>query len=330
MHNLDFSKGYAGIAITWNGETPWHGYGNRVPDGADLDQWRVAAGLDWEIERRKVLYGIMKDDGKKGLAIYPDRDVLLRSDTEAPLSIVSKQYHVVQPAEVMEFYRDLIDAYGFKMETAGSLAGGRRIWALAKTGDETRIMGQDQIRAHLLLATSYDGTMATTGKYVDTRVVCENTIQVALGEGGATEFRLTHSKKFDPEEAKGALGLSHEVWQEHVETVNKLASKTVDLETAMAFFTKVLGDDAVTVDKDSGKIEYSTTFEKMFTAYNKGPGSQFRSAHNTAWGLVNAVTFFQDHMAKTNKQGSRLNSSWFGAGANRKQKAWEEAVALAA
>ncbi len=328
-HEIDFSTGRAGIAITWNGETPWHGYGERVADGATLDEWRVAAGLGWDVESRKVLYGVVDDNGRKTVAVYPDRKVLLRTDTQAPLSIVSEGYHVVQPKEVLAFYEDLIKANGFKMDTAGSLMDGRRIWALARMGATTTIYGQDRVEGYVLLATSYDASMATTAKWVSTRVVCNNTLEMASNERG-TEFKLNHKTKFDPEEAKGALGLSKEAWEKFEANANKLASKHVDLDTALAFFTKVLGEDAVTMDLDTGKLVYTSTFEKMFAAYQRGPGANLRSANNTAWGLVNAVTFYQDHMAKTNKSGSRLNSTWFGQGASRKAKAFSEALALVA
>lgn len=328
-HEIDFSTGRAGIAIRYDGETPWHGYGNRVSDDADLDTWRVEAGLNWDVARRRVLYGVMREDGTKAVAQYAGRQVLLRTDTQEPLSIVSDGYHVVQPGEVMEFYRDLIEANGFKMDTAGSLMGGRRIWALAKLGKETRIFGQDRVNGYLLLATSYDGTMATTARFVATRVVCNNTLQIGLQEAGEG-FKLNHDREFDADEAKAALGLNEEAWKRFEDESCRMACTYVDLETSLAFFTKVLGKDAVVLDETSGKMVYAPTFEKMFAAYQRGPGATLRSAQNTAWGLVNAVTFYQDHMARGNASGSRLNSAWFGAGAARKNRAYEEALKLAA
>lgn len=335
MHELDFSTGNAGIAITHDGSTPWHGYGTRLNDDATLDQWRVAAGLNWEVDERTVYYSkripeIVGTDFDTRNVPQPieNRKALIRSDNQECLSIVGKGYHVVQPEEVINFYKELIEANGFKMDTAGSLMDGRRIWALASIGESTRIYGQDKIDGYVLLATSYDGTMATTCQFTSVRVVCNNTLEWATMDGKGA-FKMGHNKVFDPEEAKGALGLTKESWELYEQNVNKLAQTTVDLETAVAFFSTVLGKDGVAVDED-GKLTYSTTFQKMFAAYEKSPGANLRSAHHTAWGLVNAVTFYQDHMAKTNKSGSRLNSAWFGAGANRKKKALEEALKIAA
>ncbi len=328
-HELDFTTGNAAIAITWDGETPWHGYGQRVRDGATLDEWRVAAGLGWDVETRKVLYGVKDAEGKKKIEIYPDRKILLRTDTQGPLSIVSDSYHVVQPKDVLGFYEELIKQSGFTMHTAGALFGGKRIWALAKLGKETRVFGQDKIEGFLLLATSYDGTLATTGRYTSVAVVCNNTLQMALSGTNNSEFKLNHNKKFDADAAKAQLGLSQDAWEDFESKVVKLANTTVDLETAMAFFTKVLGKDAVTLDEESGKVVYSSTFEKMFSAFKNSPGADLRARKDTAWGLVNAVTFYQDHMAKSNKSGSRLNSAWFGTGAARKERALEVGLEIA-
>ena len=151
-HALDFTTGNAGIAIREDGETPWHGYGTRCPDGADLDQWRIAAGLNWDIDERPVYYSKKNEFGANIPTQVPNKKGLIRTDNQDCLSIVSSGYNVVQPAEVLEFYRELIRANGFEMDTAGSLMDGRRIWALARTGNSTRIYGQDRIDGYVLLA----------------------------------------------------------------------------------------------------------------------------------------------------------------------------------
>lgn len=327
-HELDFTNGNAAIAITYDGETPWHGYGNRVNKDADLDQWRIAAGLNWEVDERPVYFSRL-EEGNRVPSKIDNRKALIRTDTQDCLSVVGAGYNVVQPKEVLEFYRELIADNGFVMDTAGALKGGNRVWALASIGESTRIMGQDKIDGYVLLATSYDGSMATTCKFVSTRVVCNNTLEWASKEKGM-EAKASHSSVFNPEALKGKLGLTKESWLKYEEQVNKLAHTSVDLETALAFFTTLLGPDSVKMNIESGKMEYSNTFKKLYSAYETSPGSDMRSAKHTAWGLVNAVTFYQDHCARGNSQGSRLDSTWFGAGAARKQKAWEQALELVA
>ena len=167
-------------SMAYTGQTPWHGLGNVLPPLQSLDVWLQAAGMDWTIEQSDVLYQGSPDNPI--LHIYPDSKVLYRSDTLAPLSVVSQRYNVVQPHEVLHFYQDLVEAGGFELETAGSLKGGRKLWALAKTGQDLMLKGGDLVKSYLLLATSCDGTLCTTAQFTSVRVVCNNTLQVAVGD----------------------------------------------------------------------------------------------------------------------------------------------------
>ena len=163
-------------SMAYTGQTPWHGLGNILPPHQSLDVWLQAAGMNWTIEQSDVLYQGAPDNPI--LHTYPDSKVLYRSDTLAPLSVVSQRYNVVQPHEVLHFYQDLVEAGGFELETAGSLKGGRKLWALAKTGRDLMLKGGDLVKSYLLLATSCDGTLCTTAQFISVRVVCNNTLQV--------------------------------------------------------------------------------------------------------------------------------------------------------
>ncbi|GEQ77475.1 hypothetical protein CTTA_4480 [Comamonas testosteroni] len=119
-----------------------------------------------------------------------------RRDTQAPLSVVSSRYQVVQPREVLEFYRDLTEVAGYELETAGVLKAGRKFWALARTGKSAVLKGKDVVNGYLLLATSCDGTLATVAMPTTVRVVCNNTLTIALRDGvGAV--KVPHSTAFD-------------------------------------------------------------------------------------------------------------------------------------
>src|ERR1039458_7300046 len=126
-HEIDVSSGKPAIAYV--GEKPWHELGEKLPEGASIDTWLRAARLDWELKRLPVQYLV---DGS--LRMMEDRFVLVRNDTNAALSVVSGDYQIVQPREVLEFYRELVATYGYALETSGALDGGRKVWALAKTG----------------------------------------------------------------------------------------------------------------------------------------------------------------------------------------------------
>ena len=131
-HQLSFAaNGQAEMA--YMGQTPWHGLGQKVSAGASLEEWMVQANLEWNILQSPVMYmnGSMHE--------APEYQVLYRSDTNAHLSVVSDRYKVVQPKEMLEFFRSLVDAEGFSIDTVGSLKGGRRMWALANTNVEDEV-----------------------------------------------------------------------------------------------------------------------------------------------------------------------------------------------
>ena len=311
--------------MAYVGAQPWHGLGNPLTPHQPLDIWAHQAGLNWEIREAPVLFNV-SDEGGLHVKANADAKVLFRSDTHAPLSVVSNRYKVVQPAEVLEFYRDLTDAGGFELETAGVLKAGKKIWALAKTGQGTVLRGGDQVGAYLLLATSCDGTLCTTAQFTSVRVVCNNTLQLAVGNASGA-VKVPHSTTFDPKLVKEALGLGLTTWDRFVEDMHHLAARPVHKFEAMNFLVNVLGNPELPLAEQPNQ----KGLQNVYALYSgKGMGADLPSAQNTAWGLVNAVTQFVDHERRARSQDHRIDSAWFGQGANLNAKAWQEELKLAA
>jgi phage/plasmid-like protein (TIGR03299 family) len=127
-------------------ETPWHGLGSKLPKNQPIEVWQKSAGMDFEIKQTPVLFNAEKGDGNLlNLRSNPEATVLYRSDTNEPLSVVSKRYKPVQPREILEFFRDLVSAGGMELETAGVLKNGKKLWALAKTGQSVLLPGLDKV-----------------------------------------------------------------------------------------------------------------------------------------------------------------------------------------
>jgi phage/plasmid-like protein (TIGR03299 family) len=120
--------------MAYVGQTPWHGLGNQLTPNQPIEVWAKQAGMDWQIESSNVSYMAENHKGQSLILPHDEQRVLYRSDTHAPLSVVSQRYQEVQPREILEFYRDLTEQSGFELETAGVLKGGKKFWALAKTG----------------------------------------------------------------------------------------------------------------------------------------------------------------------------------------------------
>ena len=304
---------------------PWHGLGNQLTPKQPIEIWQREAGMDWRINEAGVLYSVSGGDGLH-LKSNPDNKVLFRSDSFAPLSVVSKRYKVVQPAEVLEFYRDLVNAGGFELETAGVLKGGKKLWALAKTGQETLLKGNDKVKAYLLLATSCDGTLCTTAQFTSVRVVCNNTLQMAVGDSGGA-VKVPHSTQFDPQQVKQALGLGLSNWETFVSDMRQLADRKINKFEAMNYLINVLGDSAVPLNEQPN----TKAIQNVYALFSgEGKGSDMASASGTAWGLLNGVTEFVDQHRRARSTDHRLDSAWFGPGAALKEKAFHEAMRLAA
>lgn len=313
--------------MAYIGATPWHGLGNQLPENQPIEVWQKAAGMDWEIKQTDVLFNAAHDNGSMlNLRSNSDATVLYRSDTLEPLSVVSKRYKVVQPHDVLGFYRDLVSVSGFELETAGVLKGGKKLWALARTGNEMMLSGRDKVKGYLLLATSCDGSLATTAQFTSVRVVCNNTLQMAVGDSlGAV--RVPHSTTFDPVAVKQSLGLGVTAWDEFSRSIKAMSNRPVNKFEAMTFLVRVLGDPELPLQEQPNQKAIQTVYSLYA---GDGKGSQLPSAANTAWGLLNGVTEFVDTHRRARNQDYRLDSAWFGQGAQIKQRGFEAALALAA
>lgn len=326
--------------MAYVGQTPWHLLGNVLPKKQPIDVWAQAAGMQWHIRETPVRYMATDDNSALyGEAMeFPDQKVLYRSDTKAPLSVVSGRYQVVQPQEVLEFYRDLSEVAGFELETAGVLKAGRRFWALARTGKSACLKGNDVVHSYLLLATSCDGTLATMAIPTSVRVVCNNTLAIALQGAnagtGAGSIKVPHSTSFDAQAVKRQLGIAVGQWDSFMYRMKTLAERKVKTHEAMNYFLKVICQtDQQGEGGGSGVpgLANERALKKVQTLFEgHGRGAELQAAKDTAWGLLSAVTEFVDHEKQARSQDNRLDSAWFGQGAALKQRALEHALQLVA
>lgn len=307
-------------AMAYVGETPWHGLGQNLTEGAPLGLWKRESGMDFTI-----LSGELSYNANGRILNLPKKQALYRSDTLMPLGVVGDRYKVVQPDEVLEFFRELSEERGFVLETAGVLFGGAKYWAMARTPHQLMLAGTDSVKEHLLLSTACDGSMATTAKYVRTRVVCNNTIQAALGESG-NAIRVEHRSNFNDKAVKRELGLIEESWEEFANQAELLAKTKVDNRMAADYLINLFGNPELSLD-DQTAPTVGELYERFVT--NDYIGAALEAANGTLWGLCNTVTEHVDHH-RGELQDRRLKNAWFGAGVELKQRAFNEAVMLAA
>ena len=318
-------------SMAYVGAVPWHGEGNKVDESISLDEFRKEAGLDWTVSKRPVMFTApdhqITENGGTKLATFKDRFVLARDTDNRPFAVVSGRYKPVQPKEIFDFFHDLLAMHNMKMHTAGSLKDGGRVWCLAETGDVHKVLGVDRVDSYLLLSTSYDLTLSTLAQFTSVRVVCNNTLQQALGDKTG-RVTIPHMQKFDAESIKAELGISRDQWAAFTAALDAMAKIKVDMAMASTIMDKVfeLPEDPEKKMADSDRI-HAVNVVDMF-ASKRFIGADI--AGQTGWGLMNSLTEYIDYKKRARSQGNRLDAAWFGDGARYKANAMNEMALLAA
>ena len=310
-------------SMAYTGKTPWHGLGNQLTPGASIDTWIREAGLDWELRWAHTQFTPAHDAARPGeLLRFEGQRVLYRSDTAAPLAVVSERFKPVQPRDVVEFFRAFAEAGHMTIETAGCLRGGATLWALARTSNSIDL-GGDVVGSYYLLTTANDGTAATCATATSVRVVCANTLRQALGAAD-NAIHIRHTARFDPAVVSRKLAGSDEQWATFAQQVRLLANTRLARKDVAELTRNLfeLADDQVETHRGYHKV--------MSLFAGRGLGSRMDSTAGTAWGWVNAVTEYTDHHAVQRSPGGRLHSAWLGAGDRLKTRAAAAAAATAA
>lgn len=315
-HQLDtISRATVSYAST---RREWHGLGQLMPIGATVEEWQKAANMDYKIQRARIRFAtqpLSPTDYVGNLQTVDDKIVLFRNDTFAPLGVVSESYKVVQPAEVLELFREWAAAGGVTIESAGVLFGGKRYFATAKLSETMCLDGtQDKLVLYALFSTSADGSLASEVRLVTVRVVCNNTLRLALNTGAA--YRVTHRSVFSIETAKSVIEAANKEFGAFMTMARDLAKIKVDADKAEDLTLKLVMKSSEEVARESA------AFTKIMALFNgEAKGSEFDTAHETAWGWLNAVTEYADHHVRARTDENRQASALWGPGDALKQKA---------
>jgi len=313
-HNIEMINGKAQMAYV--GETPWHGLGVSVPADLTPEQMLEAAGLNWEVEKIKAYAKV----GGKNVDV--GRSALVRKMDNKILDIVSNDWNPVQNTEAFEFFNDFIAEGDMEMHTAGSLADGQIVWALAKIKDGFDLFGGDEVESYLHFTNFHKYGFSTDVRFTPIRVVCNNTLTLSLNTKVERFVKISHRREFNGDNVKLMLDIAQEKLAKYKEMAAFLGTKRYTDENMVDYFKRVFpvsgGPDA--------KKELSKNAKVALSVVDTQPGADF--ARGTFWQLFNTVTYTADHlMGRT--QDSRLTSAWYGNGRNMKTKALETAIEMA-
>jgi phage/plasmid-like protein (TIGR03299 family) len=313
-HELEFVNGVAQMAYRSSQGKPWHGLGTPVGDDMTPQEMMKAAGLDWSVEKVKTFINY------NGKQVETGQQALVRSTDGKILTQVGPGWNPVQNEAAFEFFTDFVSKGDMVMDTAGSLKDGRIVWALADVRDGFSLFGGDEVKGYLLFSNPHQYGKSIDVKFVLTRVVCNNTIAIALNEKGQPAVRVNHRSVFDAERVKELLGLSHRKVETFKEAAEFLGSKQYGQKDLEKYFGAVFGEST----KEDKLL--SPTAERALQVVETQPGAEFK--RGSFWQMFNAVTYLTDHeLGRSND--TRMTSAWFGANAKRKVDALNLAVEMA-
>ena len=315
MHNLEIVDGVAQMAYA--GETPWHSLGKRVPADLTPEQMCKAAGLDWEVERR-IAY--VEVNGKRaastsGALVRKANGRNIKEERILTFLPNRDKWFELQNKEAFSFFNDFVMEGGMEMHTAGSLADGELVWALAKIKESFHVLKRrDEVQSFLLFTNPHRFGRAIDVRFTPTRVVCNNTLSVALNAKDAFKVSASHRNPFNAEIVKEQLGLAHTKFGEYKDRAQFLAGKKYKPQEMIDYFKAIfpVGSQKKrpdgTLPKRAPK-EFHRGASYAMAIVDTQPGADV--APGTWWNLYNAATFYTNHLAgKTDT--SRVESLWYG------------------
>jgi phage/plasmid-like protein (TIGR03299 family) len=251
--------------------------------------------------------------------------MLIRETDAKPLTIITGDWNPVQNDEAFDFFDEFCQVGAMKMETAGSLKGGQWVWALAKMTDTFELFGGDNIEGYLLFSNPHIYGRGIGIQQTLTRVVCQNTINVALQGGSSSKVRFNHRRAFDADLAKEMLGLASDKMDSFKDMAMFLGTKSYKDEIVAEYFDEVFPGYSKK-DLEDQERKSSKNALRAFEVLETQPGAEY--AKGSWWQALNAVTYLVDHEIGKSQE-SRLTSNFYGANKNLKIRALDKVLEYA-
>ena len=278
-------------------EKPWHGLGVRVEEAPTSTDALRLAGLDWEVAQEPIF-----TEGGDAIDGYK---VNVRDSDRKVLGVVSDRYKIIQNREAFAFTDTLLGS-GVRYETAGSLQEGKRVWLLARLPREYIIAGE-RISPYLVFSNSHDGSGAVRVALTPIRVVCNNTLNLAL-DTARRSWSMIHTGNINGkmQEAKDTLFMAETYMDSLGEAFERLRRQKVTESQLKEYVEQLLP-----LEKDATPMQEKNTMklrEDMLRRYYDAP--DLRGVGNNAYRFVNAVSDFATH-AKPLRRTANYNENLF-------------------
>ena len=315
-------------------ESAWHGLGTVVENAHDPRQALKKAGLDWTVEQTNALTCHLPDGTD---ILRSDHRANVRSDTLKVLGWVGTRYQPLQNSELAEIAYSL-NGSDSVVESCGSLFNGGQVYFLIR-GDSFDAGGRaDQVERYMLLTNGHDGKLRATAKPTSIRVVCNNTLSMALSQKGQT-YSFTHNgdMSIKIQEAKEAMKLFQETGSMFKSAVNLLSNQEVTTASLQKFWMEIYQDLVEEVPLNPAtRLEHraSKKAKVAMSTWAETFDSERAIAGTNLWNGVNAVTNWIDHGTRytgtpKKRAENRLHSNLWGKGESNKSRVFRAAMELA-
>ena len=295
---------------------PWHGLGNAHDGLATAENMLKLANLDWSVSLKPIMVGDVEAS---------DYKAVVRDDTNDVLSIMKNRYTPLQNTEALNFFDPIVERSEAIYETAGSIKNGRTVFLLAKLPGHIESVKDDIIEKYVLLTNSHDGTSPVVAKFTPVRVVCNNTLTLALkGDGETVKIRHTATMIDRLQVAHETLGLMNGISNQIQDIFANMAKVQMNMDDAKAYFNTVLG----VKDPKDPSTRSSNMVNEMLRLVEEGAGSDIKGVRGTLYGMYQSATEFVDHHKSYREKTDRMDALVFGSGARIKENAFQSALAL--
>jgi phage/plasmid-like protein (TIGR03299 family) len=316
-------------------EKAWHGLGQIVKDYPTSSEAIKHAGLDYEVEKRKLFTfdGENQNGDPDSAIIIPEIEVpnffaTVRTDTDEVLGVVGKDYQIVQNRDAFNFFDAIVGGDGIQYETAGALGKGERIFITAKLPGYIRVGKEDMTEKYLFLTTSHDGFGSITAAFTPVRIVCNNTLNAALKNcTGSIKIRHTANAKDRLAEAHRVMGISNKLADELESIFNDWSTIRIkDQEIQRLIQLAMVPNKEVLQNIKEGNMdELSTAFQNVCNSVYEyamtSPSQQQETTKGTLFGAYNAVTGYFQNIRNYHDGEAKVKSLLFGGTAQlRAQK----------
>jgi phage/plasmid-like protein (TIGR03299 family) len=289
----------------------WYGIGMTLNNALTANDAMLAAGLTWKVEDINIYKKIANE-----YKIIDSYKAIQRLDTKEVFNIVGNNYHPIQNVDTFKSFDSLIKTGQAKYEVAGSLQGGRKVWVLVRLAYNFEVVKDDEIRSYLLLTSSHDGTLARQAFYMPVRVCSWSTLELKLSR--AKYFKHTPNYEEKAEEHYPILTEAKKYFDELKQVTKKLIKIEMNSKQIDHFLNDLF--DVREKEPPTRKKNMMLTIKDLI---NSGAGNDVQEIMNTAYAIYCAVCQFVDHERCTKgDEENRLVSSWFGSGANLREKAY--------